>query len=95
MQTAITRDQVAQTLCRLAAEQVGADPALVALDTDFFNDLNYDSLDAVEFTMTVEETFDVSVPDDQIEDVRTAGRVLELLWPILEQKHAAPAVHNE
>ncbi len=95
MQTAITRDQVAQTLCRLVAEQVGADPALVTLDTDFFNDLNYDSLDAVEFTMRVEEEFDVSIADDQIDGVSTAARVLDLLWPVLQQKHAAPAVHNE
>jgi len=91
MKTALTRDQVAQTLCCLAAEQVAADPALVALDTDFFNDLNFDSLDAVEFTMPVEEAFDISIPAEQIEDVRTAGRVLDLLWPVLQQKHATTA----
>ena len=68
-----------QRLCALAAEQADIDVPAVTPDSDFFTDLNFDSLDAVEFTMRVEEEFDVSVPDEAVQHVRTPRGALELL----------------
>jgi acyl carrier protein len=83
MPKTLNREEVIETLCRLAAEQVSSDPAGVTLDTDFYTDLNYDSLNLVEYVMEIEEEFDLTIPDQQTEGVRTVGQVLERLWPML------------
>lgn len=80
MPTTMTREQADATLCRLAAEQAGVDPATVTLDTHLYADLNYDSLDAVEFTMTIEDAFDVEIRDEDAQKVETVRQASELLW---------------
>ncbi len=79
MQTMMTREQLVDRVTRLAAEQAGMDPAQVTLDMDLFNDLNYDSLDAVEFTMTLEDEFDLTIPDEEAEHIHTVGQAVEHL----------------
>ena len=82
MPTTVDRAEMIARLCRLAAEQAAVDASEVTLDTHLYNDLNYDSLDAVEYAMTIEEEFDVDITDAQAEEVKTvrdALRVLESL----------------
>jgi acyl carrier protein len=79
----MTREQVLRRLCELAAEQASVDVSQVAPDTDLLADLNFDSLDFVEYTMLIEEEFEVSVADDQAQDVRTPAQALSMLWPLL------------
>jgi acyl carrier protein len=83
MLTTISREQLTERLCALAAEQGSVDPASVTAETHLFNDLNYDSLDAVEFVMTIEDEFNVHIPDEQAETVKTVGQAVELLWPLV------------
>lgn len=68
---------IAAKVIELAAEQGGVDPAQVFPSTHFVNDLNYDSLDLVEFTMSLEDEFEMSVPDDAAMDLRTVEQVVE------------------
>jgi acyl carrier protein len=83
MPATMNREEVIETARRLAAEQVSVDPASVTLDMDLFNDLGFDSLDAVEFTMNIEEAFELSIPDEQSENVRTVGQAVEMLVPLV------------
>jgi acyl carrier protein len=71
--------ELLQRLCALAAEQVSIDPSTVLPDSDFFTDLNFDSLDAVEYVMKIEELFDVSIEDELVEKVRTPRQAYEML----------------
>ena len=48
-----------------------------------FNDLGYDSLDIVEATMEVEEHFNITVPDDQAEPIRTVGSIVDGVMRLL------------
>jgi acyl carrier protein len=66
-------------LCELAAEQAQVDVSTVNASTNLFTDLNFDSLDAVEFTMQIEDTFDVSIPDEAAESVKTIGDAAKML----------------
>lgn len=75
----LTAEEVAQRVRRLAAGQGGVDPALVTAETRFTEDLNYDSLDRVEFVMTLEEAFDLTIPDAEAEQVRTVGEAVRLV----------------
>ena len=66
-------------VAELAAEQAGVDPSSITPATHFVNDLHFDSLDVVEFSMSVEDEFGVSIPDDQIDKLQTVGDLIELL----------------
>ena len=61
----------------LAAEQVGVSPDRVTPQSHFVNDLAYGSLDAVNFTMEIEDEFDLSVPDDVAATLDTVGKVVD------------------
>lgn len=74
-----TDSEVLARLCAMAAEQVAMDPTLVQPDSDFSADLNFDSLDSVEFVMKIEDEFGVSIEDEQAEKVRTPRQAYELL----------------
>jgi acyl carrier protein len=87
------RPEVLRRLCRLAAEQVGADPLQVTAETSFIADLNYDSLNVVDFVMQVEDAFKLSIPDEEAEGIRgfkTVGEVADLVMR-LGSGHQAPA----
>lgn len=51
----------------------------VTLEARFAEDLDADSLDLVEFVMALEETFDISVEETELEGVTTIGQAYELV----------------
>jgi acyl carrier protein len=59
----------------IVAEQLGVERADVTKDASILDDLGADSLDVVELVMTLEEVFDIEVPDDAVEEMRTIGDV--------------------
>jgi acyl carrier protein len=73
----MTKEEITRKVVELAAAQVGVDPATVTPDTHFINDLNYDSLDQVEFAMEAEDEFEMQVPDEDAEKFQTVGQVIE------------------
>ena len=56
----------------IIVEQLGVDQDEITLDTTFA-DLNADSLDIVELIMALEEEFDLDIPDEDAEKIRTVG----------------------
>ena len=73
----MTKQEITQKVIELAAAQVGVDPATISPETHFINDLNYDSLDQVEFAMEAEDEFELSVPDEDAEKFDTVGKVID------------------
>jgi len=59
----------------IVADQLGVKPAEVTKDASILDDLGADSLDVVELVMALEETFDIEIPDDAIEEMRTIGDI--------------------
>jgi len=59
----------------IVAEQLGVKRADVTKDASILDDLGADSLDVVELVMTLEEAFDIEVPDDAVEEMRTIGDI--------------------
>ena len=66
-------------LVEIVAENLCADPKQITAKTNFVDDLNADSLDAVEILMECEEEFNVIVPDEEFENVRTVGDADKLI----------------
>lgn len=72
-----TSDEITQTIIALSAAQVGVAPENVSPATHYVNDLNFDSLDVVEFAMEIEDAFDIKVPDDRLETLNIVGDVID------------------
>jgi acyl carrier protein len=67
-------DQAQGTRIRsIVAEQLGVDMSEVTPDASILDDLGADSLDVVELVMALEDAFDIEVPDEDVEDIRTIG----------------------
>ncbi len=63
----------------ILAEQLDADPEMITMETRIAEDLNADSLDVVELLMSIEDEFEVSIPDEEIEKLKTVGDVVEYI----------------
>jgi len=57
----------------LVVEQLGVDADEVTEDASFVDDLGADSLDIVELVMAFEEEFDLEIPDEDAETIKTVG----------------------
>ena len=55
----------------LIVEQLGVSKEEAVMNASFIDDLGADSLDIVELVMTLEETFDIEIPDDDAEKMQT------------------------
>ena len=63
----------------LVAAHLDVDPARLSPETRLGEDLCVDSLAAIELTMVIEDEFDISLPEEEVADVRTYGDVLALV----------------
>jgi acyl carrier protein len=51
----------------------------VTLESNLFDDLGADSLDAVELNISLEEVFGVSIPDDDLPDIKTVKDIVDFI----------------
>jgi acyl carrier protein len=63
----------------LIVEQLGVSREEAVLNASFIDDLGADSLDIVELVMTLEETFDIEIPDDDAEKMQTIADAIDYL----------------
>ena len=65
------RTEIMGKIIELAADKLSADVAVIKEETNFTEDLNADSLDVVDFVMELEGEFDIEIPDEDVEKIRT------------------------
>ncbi len=63
----------------IVVEQLGVDADQVTEDASFVDDLGADSLDTVELIMAFEEEFDVEIPDEDAQKIKTVKDVIEYI----------------
>jgi len=63
----------------MLAEQLDADVDEMTADTNIARDLGADSLDVVELLMSIEDEFEVEIPDEEVENIRTIGELTEYI----------------
>lgn len=61
----------------IIVEQLNVDAEQVTTDASFVDDLGADSLDIVELVMTMEEEFDLEIPDEDAEKIKSVGDVVK------------------
>jgi len=70
---------VAAKVKDIIVDQLGVDPEKVKLESKFIEDLGADSLDIVELVMAMEEEFDIEIPDEDAEKLKTVNDVQSYL----------------
>jgi len=59
----------------IIADQLSVDADEVTMDSNIQDDLGADSLDVVELITTIEDEFDLSIPDEAVEEIKTVGDI--------------------
>ena len=73
------REEAISALREVAVEVLSVEPDQVVETSRFKEDLDADSLDLVELVMGLEERFDISVPEEDLENVGTVGQAVDLV----------------
>lgn len=63
------------------------DPEQVQLDTNFYDDLEADSIDLVEVITIIERELDLEIDDQHLYDIETVGELVEVILRIQAQQH--------
>jgi acyl carrier protein len=77
------RKEIVEKVKLIVSEQLGVDEAEVTSSASFMDDLGADSLDQVELVMALEENFDLSVSDEDVEKMLTVQDAIDYV-----DKHA-------
>ena len=68
-------EKVREIIC----DQLDLEEDKVTMDSAIIDDLGADSLDVVDLVMSFEEEFDIEIPDEMIEDIKTVGDVVKCI----------------
>ena len=63
----------------IVVEQLGVEPDEVSINSTFIDDLGADSLDIVELIMAFEEEFNIEIPDEAAEKIKTVQDVVNYI----------------
>jgi acyl carrier protein len=70
---------IEQKVKEIITKQLGVKTEQIAKETSFINDLGADSLDTVELIMEFEDAFDMNIPDEDAEKIRTVGDAIKYI----------------
>ena len=71
--------EISQKVKSIIIDKLGVEESEVTNEASFTNDLGADSLDTVELIMEFEKEFNISIPDDQAEQIATVGNAISYL----------------
>jgi acyl carrier protein len=63
----------------IIAEQLSVEADEVNMDSNIQDDLGADSLDVVDLITTIEDEFDLSIPDEAVEEIKTVGDIVNYI----------------
>ncbi|HCJ40091.1 MULTISPECIES: acyl carrier protein [Ruminococcus] len=63
----------------IIVEQLDVDEDKVTTDASITEDLGADSLDVVDLVMSIEESFDLEIPDEEVENIKTVGDIVKFI----------------
>ncbi len=75
----MTTEQIFEHVRDMLAEQLRVDPDTIQMEANFIDDMNADSLDIVELVMAMEQEFDIAIPDEEAERIKTVGDAVEFI----------------
>lgn len=73
----MTQEEIFGKVRDLVGKQLGIDDKEITASASFIEDLGADSLDTVELIMSLEEAFDIEIPDEEAEKIKTVQDVVD------------------
>ena len=77
---------VEERVIEIVCEQLAVNKEQVNRNTSFIEDIGADSLDLVELIMELEQEFDIQIPDEQAEKIKTVGEAIDHIEEELKKK---------
>ena len=75
----MSSEEIFEKVKAIIVEQLGVADTAVTMEASFIDDLGADSLDIVELVMAIEEEFDVEIPDEKLEGIKTVGDIAKYI----------------
>jgi acyl carrier protein len=75
----VTDKEIEAKVIDIIAERMNQDRSKITREMNFQDDLNADSLDQVELVMELEEAFDIEIPDEQAEKIKTVADAIDYI----------------
>ena len=69
----------------IIVEQLDVEEDAVTMEASITEDLGADSLDVVDLVMSIEESFDVEIPDEEVENIKTVGDIVKYIENKVEE----------
>jgi acyl carrier protein len=82
------RDTVARAIREIIAETLLLEVSEVKDESSFIEDLGGDSLDLIEIIVSVEDKFEIVIPDDKADKITTVGQAIDLVLSLIAAKTA-------
>lgn len=86
IQLRMDRTQIQNQVNEIIIDKLSVKEEQITPEAHFANDLGADSLDTVELIMEIEKKFNINIPDDQAENIRTVGQAIDHLEKNLPKK---------
>ena len=75
----MAKEEIFEKLKELVVDQLGVEEDEVTMEASMQDDLGADSLDLVDLVMSVEEEFGVKVADEDLENIKTVGDIVDYI----------------
>ena len=69
----------------IIVEQLDVEEDAVTMEASITDDLGADSLDVGDLVMSIEESFDVEIPDEEVENIKTVGDIVKYIENKVEE----------
>lgn len=69
----------------IIVEQLDVEEDAVTMEASITENLGADSLDVVDLVMSIEESFDVEIPDEEVENIKTVGDIVKYIENKVEE----------
>lgn len=75
----MTAQNIEAKVKSIIADQLGVSEDEIKVESSFIEDLGADSLDIVELVMAMEEEFEIEIPDEEAENIKTVGDAINYI----------------
>jgi acyl carrier protein len=88
-------NQIGQEIVSIVSDVTGFEKEEIKPETDFFKDLEVDSIKAIEIAVAIEKKFKISVRDEEVAKIKTVSHAVEIVDKALrESTTAGKAIEN-
>ncbi len=81
----MSQDKILEKVSKIIVDQLSVDTGEVSMKSSFVDDLGADSLDTVELVMAFEEEFEIEIPDEEAENIKTVNDAVTYIDKAIEK----------